>query len=317
MLITIGAFDGFHKGHAELLRLCREISGGSDWGVLSFYPHPSQFMNALPHTLFTLRERELIRRVLGIPNMYVLEFSDALRNLAPSEFWRLIRERFGVDGIVMGSDFRFGLNGAGTAEYLAGLARSEGLEHVITVPLLDKSEYSSSKARECFASGNVVEAAEIFGYPLFMMGRILHGYGRGHTMSFPTANIDIKDRIIPAFGVYASAVLVNGEWHCGAVSVGTNPTFGDVREVRCEVNIQDFHGDIYGEELPVFFLGRVRDMKAFSGREELMRQIEHDIETCRRIYGEVMDKAETRRFLDEARRVYGRYDLSTEVIRLV
>ncbi|MBQ7544860.1 MAG: riboflavin biosynthesis protein RibF [Synergistaceae bacterium] len=311
MLITIGAFDGFHKGHAQLLRLCREKSGGKDWGVMTFSPHPAQFMRKLPHTLFTSRERELIRRVLGIPKMYVLEFSSALRNLSPGTFIQMIRERFGVDGIVMGSDFRLGRDREGSAESLSKLVK------VITVPLLDKSEYSSSNARKCFAAGNVEEAAEIFGYPPFMISRVLHGRGRGHAMSFPTANIDITDRIIPAFGVYASAVLVNGEWHCGAVSVGTNPTFGDVSSARCEVHIEGFDGDIYGTELPVFFLGRVRDMKKFSCPEELAAQIEHDITECRRIYRDATGTAETRRFLDEAQRVYSRQELSTEVIRLV
>ena len=316
MLITIGAFDGFHKGHAELFRLCRDnASSPDDWGVVSFWPHPAEYMHKIPHALFTLRERELIRRVLGIPNMYILEFSEALKTLTPQQFWRLVRERFNADGLVMGRDFHFGLNRAGNAEYLSRLARHDGLSRVIVADLLDKPVYSSSHVRKMIASGNAEGACEALGYPCFMTGRILHGFMRGRTMHFPTANVDIHGRIIPADGVYSSAVRVNGEWHCGAVSVGSNPTFHDVQEARLEVYILDFEGDIYGEELPVFFLGRVRDMRTFPDKEALMTQIAHDTETCRKIYGVAM--AINHDFMERAGYIYDTHILTPEIIRLV
>ena len=317
MLITIGSFDGFHRGHAELLRLCRENSDGNNWAVVTFQPHPSQYMHRLSHTLFTLRERELFRRVLDIPNMYVLEFSDELRSLTPRDFWRLVRERFGVDGLVMGSDFHFGLNHAGSAEYLSRLAKYDGLSKIIIADVIDKPHYSSSTIRAYVQAGKVEEAANLLGCLCFMMGRVLHGTARGRTMHFPTANIDIHGRIVPAFGVYASAVLVNGEWHCGALSLGTNPTFHDVHETRCEVFILDFTGDIYGEELPVFFLGRVRDMHTFSDKDALMRQIAQDIETCRKIYAQSFSDKGTRNFLERAGEIYRTQYLNPEIIKLV
>ena len=176
---------------------------------------------------------------------------------------------------------------------------------------------ASRHVLDAVAAGNVEEAAEILGCPCFMLGRVIHGTARGRTMHFPTANIDIHGRIVPAFGVYSSAVLVNGEWHCGALSIGTNPTFHDINETRCEVYILDFTGDIYGEELPVFLLGRVRDMHTFADKEALMNQIAQDIQTCRKIYAEAFAETGTREFLERAGKIYSTQDLNPEIIKLV
>ena len=319
MLITIGAFDGFHKGHEELLDICRRNAEGSDWGVVSFYPHPFEFMHKINHSVFTLQERELIRKIIGIPNMYVLRFDDALRNLKPESFWRLIRERFNVDDLVMGRDFHFGLNRSGTAECLESLARSDGINRIIIADLFNKGRYSSSNVRSEILSGNVEVASEILGYPYFIMSRIIRGNQRGRTMNFPTANLNLSDHhIIPKSGVYASAVLVNHEYHCGALSIGNNPTFHDVNELRAEVHILDFHVDVYDEVLPVFILGHVRDIKTFGNKTELMNQIERDITECRRIYEEVMKKEDMKKFFDRAAKVYdSETDFNPEIITLI
>ena len=286
MLVTIGGFDGFHRGHAELLRLCRENSDGDNWGVITFEPHPAEYMHKLGRTLFTMKERSLIGRVLGIPRIYFVEFSTGFKNLAPADFWRLVRDRFSVDGLVMGSDFHFGLNREGTAEYLSRLARNDGVSRVIIAPLLDKPKYSSSRVRELVNSGEVSGAREILGYPYFMIGQVIHGFGRGRTMNYPTANIDLAGRncVCPAEGVYAGAVTLSGRMYAGAISIGRNPTFGSAGELRCEVHVLGFHGDIYGQELTVMFLERLRGMRKFSGSEELAEQIAHDVEACTKIF---------------------------------
>lgn len=316
MLITIGAFDGFHKGHSELFRLCHEHCG-TDWAIITFEPHPAEYLHKLRHTLFTLRERELLRKILGIPNMYILEFNDNLKNLSPSEFWDLCRTRFNADGIVIGSDFHFGQNRKGSAEYLCELARKDGARIILTSALLDKAKYSSSRVREDIASGQVEEAAEILGYPYFMLGQIIQGSQRGRTMKFPTANLDIHDRIIPAYGVYSSAVLIEGRWHCGAVSIGNNPTFNDINETRFEVHILGFNGDIYGEELPVLILGRVREMKKFADKEALTAQIMLDTISSRNIYEDAMKNYEVHKFLSDFREIYSTEKINPEIIRLV
>ena len=307
MLITIGAFDGFHKGHAELLRICRENADGSNWAVVTFHPHPSEFLGT--HlSLFTLEEKEFIRRLLNIPNMFVLKFDAELMRMTPKTFWRLLRERLNVDGLVMGSDFRFGHGRAGNAESLREMAISDGVNRVIIADVIRKPEYSSSNVRENITAGKIQEAAKILGYPFFMISRIIHGNERGRTIHFPTANLDIEGRVIPAYGVYSSAVLVNDSWHCGALSIGNNPTFGDINGTRAEVHILDFDGDIYGEKLLTVILNRVRDIHTFNNESALANQIGHDINECRKIFGEVMNVEGTKIFMKRAREIYSLHD---------
>lgn len=307
MLITVGAFDGFHKGHAELLRICRENADGDNWGVVTFSPHPSEFLGT-HHSLFTLEEKEFIRLALNIPHMFVLKFDAELMRMTPKTFWRLLRERLNVDGLVMGNDFRFGHGRAGNAESLRDMAISDGVKRVIISPLFDKPEYSSSVIRENVADGKIQEAAKFLGYPFFMMSRIIHGNERGRTINFPTANLYVGGRIIPAYGVYSSAVLVNGLWHCGALSIGNNPTFGDIHGARAEVYILDFHGDIYGEKLLILILDRVRDIRTFDNASELADQIGHDINECRKIYREVMNVGSAKIFAGRAQEIYSLRD---------
>ena len=316
MLITVGAFDGFHKGHSELLRLCRENSIGDDWGVVTFYPHPSEFIGSIKRTLFTLQEKELIRRVLGIPKMYVLKFDDEMMRLPPRKFWSLLRGKLNVDGLVMGSDFHFGFGRSGNAESLREMALSDGVNRIVIADLLKKPEYSSSCVRENITSGNVRTASEILGYPFFMMSRIIHGNERGRTIHFPTANLEIKSgKIIPSYGVYASAVLVNNSWYCGALSIGNNPTFHDVHETRAEVYIMDFDGDIYGNEVMIMILERLRGIITFDGKEALMKQIAHDTDECRKIYGSM--NGDTKKFLQSAEEIYcSQKNLLTEILNL-
>ena len=320
MLITIGAFDGFHKGHAELLKVCRQHAINDDWGVVTFYPHPSEFMHRLNHALFTLREREFIREVVGIPNYCVLKFDEALKNLTPEKFWALLRERINIDGLVMGSDFHFGCKRSGSAESLKTLAEFQGLTNVHIVDVVNKASYSSSKVREKILAGDITSANEILGYNWFMINSVIHGNERGRTMNFPTANLQLaKTCITPAYGVYSVALLFNHEWHCGALSIGNNPTFHDVNETRAEVHILDFAGDIYGNEIATFFLGRVRDVHTFANKQELINQIELDINECRNIYKEVFNgsRQDSVKFFERAEKVYySQTKLIPEIITL-
>ena len=169
--------------------------------------------------------------------------------------------------------------------------------------LFDKKIYSSSKAREKVLAGDFKSVKNILGYPFFMISDVIHGSARGRTMNFPTANINLNDRIIPADGVYSTAVLVNGEFHCGALSIGNNPTFKDVNEKRAEVFITDFSGDIYGSEILIFFLSKIRGIKTFENREALMSQINIDVKNCEEIFKKELQDPETKNFLQHAKEV--------------
>ena len=298
MLITIGSFDGFHKGHEKLFEVCRENSFNDEWGVVTFYPHPAEYMKKLNHSLFTLKERGFLSSVLDIPNFLVFNFDENFKNLTPENFINILIKNFNVDGIVAGSDFHFGYKRLGSADYLEKIYKDK--IKIFKLNLFDKKIYSSSKAREKIISGDVEGIEKILGYPFFMMSSVIHGNERGRTMHFPTANINLKNRIVPAYGVYSTAVLINNEFHCGALSIGNNPTFHDVNETRAEVFITDFDGDIYGSELLIFFLGRVRGIKTFENKNALINQIQNDIKTCSEIYKNSINIP----FLERAKEIY-------------
>ena len=292
--LTIGAFDGFHRGHARLLEETRELAAGGAWGVVTFHPHPGVLLGSLSATLFTLRERDLIRRLLGVPALLTLRFDEEVRDLSPGDFWRRLKRTFergglGVGGLVMGGDFRFGRGAEGTAADLAALCRDDGLPAKI-VDLLEHGgvRYSSTEARRDILSGDVRRAAEVLGYPWFLWSRVVRGNRRGRTMGFPTANLDLSGtdggRTLPAPGVYAVALTIDGRWHAGALSVGDNPTFGDVHETRAEVFVLDFSGDLYGADLPVLLLDRLRPMTCFPDAGALAAQIERDVSHCREVF---------------------------------
>lgn len=317
MLVTIGAFDGFHKGHDELLNICARNSINNDWAVISFSPHPAEYLRKIKHSLFTLNERELIRQFLNVPNMFILRFDDELRNLTPLEFWQLIREKFNVDGLVMGSDFHFGRDNSGSAETLKQLAESNGINKIFIAGLLQKNIYSSSLVRKKIYQGDIDSANKILGYPFFMMGEVIAGNQRGRTMNYPTANLKIPaNKIVPPYGVYSVSVLVNEKFYPGALSISNNPTFNDVSGTRIETHILDFAENIYGQEIIIFLLDKVRDIKIFPDKDALTAQINNDVIECRKIYNEAIKDFDTRNFLERSREIYIASDLQVEIINL-
>ena len=317
MLITIGAFDGFHNGHRELLKICAQNSNNNDWAIISFSPYPSEYLGKVKHSLFSLNERELIRLVLNIPKMFILKFDESLRNLTLLEFWQLIHKKFNVDGLVMGSDFHFGRDNSGSAESLKQLAISDGINKIFIADLLQKPLYSSSLAREKISQGDISSVNKILGYPFFMMGSVILGNQRGRTMNYPTANLKFAaNKIIPSFGVYSVAVLVNKKFSPGALSIGNNPTFKDVNELRAEVHILDFDNNIYNQEIIIFLLDKVRDIKIFENKDSLIAQINKDVQECRGIYDESLRDLSTKNFLDKARYFYANKNLTPDIIDL-
>lgn len=269
---------------------------GTDWGVATFSPHPGLVLGTMRSTLFTVRERELIRCVLGIPHLIVLPFDERMRNLAPHDFWAELKFLADVEGVVVGRDFRFGVEGMGTASLLEGFCREDGTaffaEDLLERGGGDGEKISSSAIRGRVRRGDVLGAAADLGYPWFLRADVLHGDERGRKLGYPTANLNIGGpRTLPADGVYAVSLIARGRWRCGALSMGRNPTFDDVRERRAEVFILDFEGDLYGAELAVFFLERLRPERCFPDAARLTEQIAADVARCRTVYGERMSAA--------------------------
>ena len=302
MLVTIGSFDGFHKGHEKLFEVCRANSINNNWGIITFSPHPGKYFGKINHTMFNLKERGFLAKIFDVQNFLVFEFNEEFKNLSPEKFIEILIKNFNVDGIVVGSDFHFGREKLGSADSLERIYKDK--IKIFKLDLFDKKIYSSSEAREKILAGNFEDVRKILGYPFFMISDVIHGNARGRTMNFPTANLNLKNRIIPADGVYSTAVLVDNNFHCGALSIGNNPTFKDVHETRAEVFITDFSGNIYGSEILIFFLKRIRGIKTFENPEALMTQIKLDIKTCEEIFHDSILEPCTKKFLDRAKEIY-------------
>ena len=282
MIAVLGAFDGFHRGHAHLFERAKEaaVPLGLEWGGVTFEPPPGFYMGAIEKNLFTLRERELIQSFLGIPKLVMLKFDDELARLSPACFWEFLRKQVVIDGVVVGRDFRFGHRRAGDAQLLSQYCREAGL-FFLSADLLQYmgDKISSSVIRAGVEAGQCEPAIEGLGYPYFIWAKVGHGHGRGRKLGYPTANLEIPEtKLIPPEGVYAVAALVNGTWKPGALSIGKNPTFNDVSDVRVEVFVLDYEGDLYDDSLLIFFLSRLRPQIRFEDATQLVRQIEGDVE---------------------------------------
>jgi riboflavin kinase/FMN adenylyltransferase len=289
MIVVLGSFDGFHRGHQVLLSKARNIATarGEDWGVLTFSPHPQSFFAPdKSKLLFTESEKEVISRFLDIPEMIRLPFDKELSERRPEAFLDHIAHRFDISGIVVGDNFRFGRGRTGNIEFLQHYCGRNGISF-IHIPTLstDHTTISSTMIRGLISCGEVVEAAKLLGYNFFIMGKVVQGDKRGRKLGYPTANLSrTTDKVIPAEGVYSAAVFIQDKWWASAVNIGSNPTFGDLSSVRIEAHLMDFIGNIYDENLSIVFLERIRGELSFATPADLRYQITEDTRIARSIY---------------------------------
>ncbi|WP_455599343.1 riboflavin biosynthesis protein RibF [Cloacibacillus sp.] len=286
MIYALGAFDGFHLGHRRLLEMAKRESAQRDtgWGVITFEGHPRMLLNRDNFKLlFTPPERDLIARYLGIPRIEKIHFTHEFAALEPREFVDYIAEKYNVDGLVIGENFRFGRGRSGTPAVLAELARERGWSlDVIPSYKVEGRVVSSTATREAVLAGEMTLASELLGYPFIISGRVVQGEARGRLLGYRTANISVKEgKIYPPHGVYAAISYIEGEWRGVALNIGSNPTFDDVRRApRCEAHMIDFHYGLYDSLMRLFIIGRIRGEKKFACAEELVGQIGADVEAC-------------------------------------
>ena len=286
MIAAIGAFDGFHKGHRELFSRAREMAAQrqDSWGVITFSPHPQSFLNGKTFMmLFTEKEKDFIASKLGIPELVRLPFTRALAELSPEEFIECLEERYFLQGVVIGEDFRFGKGRSGDARRMELLASQKGWEVAVVPPVVvGENKVSSSFIRTMVLAGDVVDAAELLGYPFFLSGRVVHGEGRGRELGIPTANLCMPlEKVVPERGVYSGAVLSDSRLFSAAVNVGYNPTFEGQRALRVEAHLLDYEGDIYNKEIEIFFFRRIRNEMRFPDVKELISRIKTDLAETR------------------------------------
>ena len=285
-ILTIGVFDGVHRGHQHLLkRVVEEASReGMLSGVLTFVNHPRSVL--VPDTcisyITSVEDRLTLLKEAGIDMVIPLHFDMELSRLRAHEFTGLLQERLRMAGLVMGYNFAMGYKREGTPETLATIGNEQGFfVNVVDAVSVEGGRVSSTVIRDSVTAGDVAGASELLGRPFSLCGKVVVGDGRGKTLGFPTANLDYsEDRLAPGNGVYATWACVGDDRYMAATNVGVRPTFGE-NERAVEAFLLDFDGDLYGKDVTLEFVGRLRDELRFESAEALVTQMHLDVEQAR------------------------------------
>ncbi len=288
-MVTIGVFDGVHRGHQRIIGRAVEVAAerGVPSVVLTFDPHPSEIIRpgSHPALLTGTRYKAELLEALGVDVMCVLPFTTELQRLTPEAFvHEILVQRLHVSVVVIGENFRYGSKGAGNVGSLEAAGKRLGfaVEGVALEGSADTT-YSSTYVRALIDAGEVRAAAEVLGREHRVEGLVVRGDQRGREIGYPTANLSLLPwSAVPADGIYAGH-LVRGERRLpAAISIGTNPTFQG-RERRVEAFILDFDEDVYGERLGATFAERLRPMVRFATVEGLVAQMDQDVQRTREI----------------------------------
>jgi riboflavin kinase/FMN adenylyltransferase len=292
--VTIGKFDGVHSGHraviGELLTVAERLELVPT--VVTFDRHPLALLNpaACPPSLLSNEQKIERLAATGVEATLMLAFDRARSEQAPEDFVRqVLVDALHAKVVFVGSDFRYGAQGSGTVDTLTAAGREYGFEIrlVDEVRAREGRRASSTWIREALAAGNVHEAGELLGALPTVRSVVVRGEQRGRTLGFPTANLRPgPEGLIPADGVYAGWLTVDGARYPAAISIGDNPTFDGVPARQVEAYVLDQDIDLYDKTVEVSFVDYVRGMKKFSGIPELVAEIEHDVSRVRGILGE-------------------------------
>ncbi len=285
---TVGTFDGLHLGHRALIRDALECAQrrSSRALMLSFEPMPREFLQPAdpPVRLTSLRERWRLLEPMGLDALLLLRFNAALRQLSGEQFIQVLHQQLRVAAVVVGHDFRFGRDGAAGAPQLEAAGRRLGFEVRVMAPvLLNMERVSSSAVREALAAGEFSAAHALLGRPYTMRGRVVGGERLGRQLGYPTANLRLLRRRAPLAGVFA--VRVHGIAAvplAGVASLGTRPTVGGTVPLL-EAHVFDFSADLYGRELAIEFVARIRDEERFDTLDALVEQMHRDAHRAREI----------------------------------
>ena len=288
MLLTIGVFDGVHLGHKYLLSQLTEHARQQDLlsGVVTFRQHPQEVLS--PQTrlpfLTDLAERTSLLKNEGVEAIIPLSFTSEVAQLSACQFVSLLMRYLRMRGLIVGPDFTLGRNREGNIDSLRTLGQDMNFTvTVIPLIMINGEVVSSTAIRNALANGDMKRVLNLAGHPFSLNGRVTSGAGRGLELGFPTANLDIvPEQALPADGVYATWAYIDGKAFKSMTNVGKRPTFGGSQRA-VEVYVLDYHSDLYGRELRIDIMARLRSEGRFDTVDKLKKQITEDIERGRAI----------------------------------
>ena len=291
--LTIGVFDGVHLGHQHLVSVLRNeaAKSGLSAGVLTFRNHPASVLNPNfePKYLTTLRARVEHLESTNVDYVIPITFDVELSRINATQFVAMLLQYLKMEILVVGPDFAMGHNREGTTATLRKLATEAGFKVKTVKPLLDTSGEAvrSSSVREALASGDVHKVSSLLGRRFVLEGKVVTGCGRGTSLGYPTANLDVpRELAFPGDGIYTTWAHINNHQYMATTSVGAKPTFGNGQRA-IEAFVLDFNGDLYGQDMELEFVDRLRDQVRFDSVKTLQEQMHKDVEQTRRVLGDV------------------------------
>jgi len=281
-LLTIGVFDGVHAGHCHLLEKLQQRAAEKNLlsGVVTFNPHPQSVLhphNQLP-SLSSLEDRVRAFQELGVKIVAVLTFTPKVAQLSAREFISLVKKQLRMRGIMVGPDFTLGRGQEGNINLLRSLGREMDFSVEVIPPYTINGEVvSSTLIRRALAQGDMRKVERLMGRYFYLGGTVITSDKRGRVLGFPTANLDIKpQQALPGNGIYATITQVDGKQFPSATNIGIRPTFGE-GEKTVETHLLNYKGDLYGKDIRLEFVQKLRDEQRFPSSEELKVQIEKDV----------------------------------------
>lgn len=286
-VLAIGDFDGVHLGHQEVIK--RALEDGKRLGIptsiMTFHPHPREVLGQQKYTtlLTPVSQKQRQLEQLGVDYMYIVSFDADLMKVTPEQFVEHMLIPMQVNTVIVGFDFTFGYLGAGTPDTLCELAHGRFAVEIIRPFQRNGSKVSSTLVREHLLAGQVEEATALLGRPYAVRGTIVTGDGRGRTIGFPTANVELHEPFVtPALGVYAVRAVLDGTAYNGVMNLGKKPTFVDnLEKPTLEVHLFDFSESVYGKEMTIEFISYLRPERKFSAIDELISQIHRDADQAK------------------------------------
>ncbi|GET46963.1 bifunctional riboflavin kinase/FAD synthetase [Capnocytophaga felis] len=293
-VITIGTFDGVHLGHRKIIKKLVETAKNQDLlaTIFTFFPHPRMVVHQDSELklIHTLDEKKHVLKSLGINQLVVCPFNDSFSKMSAETFVEdLLVKRLKAKKVIIGYDHRFGRNRTADISDMRKFGEKYGFE-VEEIPAQEVNEVSvsSTKIRKAISEGDIKTAWEYLGVPFCISGKVIHGLKIGRTISYPTANIQVKEsyKLIPKDGIYLVYSFFNGKKTYGMMSIGKNPTI-EGKGATIEVHYFDFDEDIYGNDVTIYFLERLRNEQKFESVEKLKEQLQIDEATSRKLIKQI------------------------------